>query len=120
VQGNARAGLALRWSQDDQGRGSYYACWIDGANLFGCFVSVADIWTTLQEPIANDAIRPGEANKVSFSAVGDAITFSVNDTELARFSDARVASGVPALYLENFDTEAGAAYDDVAIVTPKQ
>jgi hypothetical protein len=119
VQGNARAGVALRWSQDDARRGSYYACWIDSADLFGCFVSVGDQWTTLQEPISNPAIVPGAVNKVGLTAVGDVVTFSVNDTELARFSDARVAEGVPALYLENFDTEAGAVYDDVTVVIPR-
>jgi hypothetical protein len=119
VEGNARAGLALRLSQDADGRKTYYACWIDATDLFGCFVSVADQWTTLLEPATSPAIRPGAANSLTLTAVDDTITFAVNGTELARLTDARVAEGGPAVYLENFDTEAGAAFDDIAVVTPR-
>nr|PZN17985.1 MAG: hypothetical protein DIU80_23580 [Chloroflexota bacterium] len=118
IQGDSRAGLALRLSRADDGTRSYYACWIDGGDRYGCFVSVNNQWTTLQEPISDAAIIPGAVNKVNFTAVGDVITFSVNDAEVARFTDSRVAEGVPALYLENFATEAGAVFDDVTIVTP--
>lgn len=119
VRGDVRAGVALRYSKNDDGERSFYACWIDGEGNYGCFVSVNDQWTALQELTASDAIKPGRTNRVELSAADDKITFSVNGVKVATFDDNSVSEGVPAFYLENFDTEAGAVFDDATITTPK-
>lgn len=116
INGNSRAGVAVRYSPGSQGNAkNYYACWIDGRDRYGCFVSVDDRWTTLREPISNPAIKPGQVNRVSLRAEGNSITFSVNGVRLQTFTDSRVAAGQGALYLENFDTEAGAEFDNVIV-----
>jgi serine/threonine-protein kinase len=119
IQGDSRAGVALRYAIDDNNQRDYYTCWIDGSNRYGCFVSVKNTWTTLQEPATAGPILPGQVNRVELIASGDQIVFSVNGTKIATFTDDKVQTGVPALYLENFSTEAGALFDNVTIVTPK-
>ncbi len=120
IVGDSRAGVAVRYGVGTPSdTRDYYTCWIDGNNSYGCFVSVNDRWTTLQEKTSARAIKPGQVNRVALRAEGDRITFSVNGVELQTFTDGRVTSGQPALYLENFSTEAGAVYDNVVITTPK-
>jgi len=120
INGNSRAGVAVRYSPGSQGNAkNYYACWIDGRDQYGCFVSVDDRWTTLREPISNAAVKPGRVNRVSLRAEGDSIIFSVNGVQLQTFTDTRVAAGQAALYLENFSTEAGADFDNVIVTLLK-
>jgi len=120
INGNSRAGVAVRYSPGSRGNAkNYYACWIDGRDRYGCFVSVDDRWTTLREPISNAAIKPGRVNRVSLRAEGNRISFSVNGVQLQTFTDTRVAAGQAALYLENFDTQAGADFDNVVVTLLK-
>jgi S1-C subfamily serine protease/serine/threonine protein kinase len=115
VQGNARAGVALRYHEQGDTK-SFYTCWIDSAQSYGCFVTVADQLTTLAEPTFSEAIKPGQVNRVILIAEGNVVSLLINDQEVAKFSDGALASGIPALYLENFDTEAGASFDNVKVV----
>lgn len=120
IQGNSRAGVAVRYGVGTPNdTRNYYACWIDGNDQYGCFVSVNDRWTTLREPIRNPAIKPGAVNRVSLKAQGNRIIFSVNGVEMQTFTDTRVTSGQAALYLENFSTEAGAEFDNVIVTLLK-
>jgi hypothetical protein len=112
--GDARAGVFLRLTKTDDTR-DYYACWIDAESHYGCFVSVQDEWTTLQDSTESDVIVPGAPNRVRMTANGDTITFSVNGVELVNLTDDQVAEGRAGLYLENFEDPVEGIYDDVVI-----
>ena len=43
----------------------------------------------------------------------------INGTIVASFADSRLSSGVPALYLEHFDSAAGASFDNVVVYLAK-
>lgn len=118
VHGNARAGVALRHSKNQQGN-SYIACWIDGGNQYGCFVAVNNQLTTLAEATTSDAIQAGQVNRVALQTAGQQIKLLINGKLVANFTDNRVATGVPALYVENFDGAAGASFDNLALYLPK-
>jgi hypothetical protein len=115
-QGDARAGLVVRFTATEQGVGSYYACWIDARSLCGCLVSISDQWETVYEPVEHPAIRPGEPNRVELRAEGTRITLRVNDTEITSFENELVTEGVAGLYLENFKTPTSAVFDTIEIV----
>jgi S1-C subfamily serine protease len=115
LQGTARAGVGGRFSLSSDSW-SYYACWIDGINHYGCKVVVDDQPYSLIDPTPSEAIRPGEANRLTIVAVGDEIAFAINDITVATFTDSALTTGQPALYIENFGTEAGAAFDNVEVV----
>jgi hypothetical protein len=120
IQGNSRAGVAVRYGVGNPNNTrNYYTCWIDGGNQYGCFVSVNDRWTTLREPISSPAVKPGKVNRVSLRAEGDRIIFSVNGVEVQTFTDTSITRGQAALYLENFSTEAGAEFDNVMVTLVK-
>jgi S1-C subfamily serine protease/serine/threonine protein kinase len=118
VYGNARAGVALRYQAQGDTQ-SFYTCWIDSGQSYGCFVTVAGQLTTLAEQTFSEAIKPGQVNRVILIAEGNGISLLINDQEVATFTNGALASGVPALYLENFDTVAGAAFDNVKVVASK-
>jgi hypothetical protein len=118
IQNEARAGVALRFQKNGDAR-SYYACWIDRTNHYGCLVSVNDQWTTLAELTPTSAIVPGQVNRVALMTIGNLVKFHINDQEIASFTDDRVSHGRPAVYVENFETEAGAIFDNVRIIVPK-
>jgi hypothetical protein len=114
--GDARAGVFVRLTRVE-GKSTYYACWIDAQSQYGCFVSIDDEWTTLQDATEDATIIAGAPNRVRMTAYGDTITFSVNGQELATLQDDQIAEGRAGLYLENFEDEVGATYDDVVIAS---
>ena len=118
IHGNARAGVALRYDKN-QGGESYITCWIDGGNQYGCFVAVNDQWTTLAEATTSDVIHAGQVNRVALQTIGQQIDLIINGETVANFTNNRVATGVPALYVENFDGPAGASFDNLALYLPK-
>lgn len=115
-QGDARAGLMLRFNAAEQGVGSYYACWIDAGRLCGCLVSINDQWETIHEPAEHPALRPGEPNRLEFIAEGTQITLRANGVEVMSVENELLTDGVAGLYLENFKTPTGAIFDDIDIV----
>ena len=64
---------------------------------------------------ASDRIVPGQANLIAMAMIGESVSLQINIVEVAQFKDSRLTSGSPGLYLENFETEAGALYDSIAI-----
>jgi hypothetical protein len=111
---DARAGVFLRLTKTD-GKRDYYACWINAAGEYGCFVSIKDEWTTLQDATPSDAIKTDAPNRLVMTAKGDTITLRINGTEVATLTDSQVTEGIAGLYLENFKDPVEATYDDVTI-----
>ena len=113
-----RAGVALRYSHNQQDK-SYITCWVDGGNQYGCFVAVNNQLTTLAEATTSDAIQAGQTNRVVLQTAGQQIKLLINGKLVASFANDQVATGVPALYVENFDGAAGASFDNLALYLPK-
>lgn len=115
---DARAGVVLRLNTYGDGTRSFYACWIDAADSYGCLVSVNDSWLTLVEPGHTDALRPGQANRVELAARGGDFALRINGRVVATFSDARLSDGTAGVYLENFAAPSGATFDHVVVSAP--
>ncbi|GAB4198944.1 MAG: hypothetical protein OHK0022_18750 [Roseiflexaceae bacterium] len=115
TEGNSRAGVAVRYSQNNNDESSFYTCWIDGQQHYGCFVAVDSKWTTLSEQVESKIIRVDEFNRVGLISEDGRISLIINDVEIVSFRDDRIEAGLPALYLENFDTVAGASFKNVRI-----
>jgi hypothetical protein len=111
---DSRAGVFLRLTKTN-GKRDYYACWINAAGEYGCFVSIKDEWTTLQDATPSDTIKTDAPNRLVMTANGDTITLRINGTEVVNLTDNNVTEGRAGLYLENFKDAVEATYDDVTI-----
>lgn len=111
--GVARIGVAARFRYRSDDTRDYVACWISPIKRYGCFGSDGDVWTAYQDVATSDVIVPDGENTLSLVLRGDAYTFTVNGTELAAFTASRADPGVPALYVETFDSAAGGFFDNV-------
>ncbi len=111
---DGRAGVFLRLTKTN-GKRDYYACWINAAGEYGCFVSVQDDWTDLQKATTSDVIKTGAPNRLVMTANGDTITLRINGVEVVNATDDMVTEGRAGLYLENFDGPVESTYDDVTI-----
>ena len=111
--GVARIGVALRFKYRGDERRDYVACWISPIQRYGCFRSEADNWTAYQEVATSDVIVPEGPNALEMAVAGGQYVFRVNGVELASFAIENADPGVPALYVETFDSAAGGFFDDV-------
>lgn len=111
---DARAGVFLRLTKNGDTR-NYYACWINAVGEYGCFVSVEDNWTDLQEATVSEYIKADAPNRLVMTAIGDQITLRINGVEVLSTTDDQVTEGRAGLYLENFAGPVEASYDDVTI-----
>lgn len=118
IAGNARAGVATRHTLNGDAQ-SYYACWIDSNNQFGCVNYNDGQLTTLQEATTSDAIKAGQANRLMMVSEGTTTSFSINGTDVASFENTTLTHGIPAIYAENFDDKAGVDVSYAMILTPK-
>lgn len=111
--GVARIGVALRFKYRTDERRDYVACWVSPIRRYGCFRSEADNWTAYQEVATSDVIVPEGPNTLEMAVDGEQYVFRVNGVALASFAIENVDPGVPALYVETFDSAAGGFFDDV-------
>lgn len=111
--GVARIGVALRFKYRTDERRDYVACWVSPIQRYGCFRSEADNWTAYQEVATSDVIVPEGPNTLEMAVDGGQYVFRVNGVALASFAIENVDPGVPALYVETFDSAAGGFFDDV-------
>ena len=111
--GVARIGVALRFKYRADERRDYVACWVSPIRRYGCFRSEADNWTAYQEVATSDVIVPEGPNMLEMAVDGEQYVFRVNGVALASFAIENVDPGVPALYVETFDSAAGGFFDDV-------
>ena len=111
--GVARIGVALRFKYRADESRDYVACWVSPIRRYGCFRSEADNWTAYQEVASSDVIVPEGPNMLEMAVDGEQYVFRVNGVELASFAIENVDPGVPALYVETFDSAAGGFFDDV-------
>ena len=111
--GVARIGVALRFKYRADERRDYVACWVSPIRRYGCFRSEADNWTAYQEVATSDVIVPEGPNTLEMAVDGQQYVFRVNGVALASFAIENVDPGVPALYVETFDSAAGGFFDDV-------
>lgn len=111
--GVARIGVALRFKYRADERRDYVACWVSPIRRYGCFRSEADNWTAYQEVATSDVIVPEGPNALEMAVDGEQYVFRVNGVALASFAIENVDPGVPALYVETFDSAAGGFFDDV-------
>jgi hypothetical protein len=112
--GDSRAGVFVRLRSSNGSR-DYYACWIDANSQYGCFVSVDNDWTTLQDATESSELQAGAPNRIKLTMYGDQLTFYINGVEVFSTIDDTVTDGRAGLYLENFADPVTAVYDDVAI-----
>jgi hypothetical protein len=111
--GVARIGVALRFKYRADESRDYVACWVSPIRRYGCFRSEADNWTDYQEVASSDVIVPEGPNTLEMAVDGEQYVFRVNGVALASFAIENVDPGVPALYVETFDSAAGGFFDDV-------
>jgi hypothetical protein len=111
--GVARIGVAARFRYRPDDTRDYVACWISPIQRYGCFGSDGDVWTAYQDVATSDVIVPDGENVLQLVLQGDTYEFTVNGVVLAAFSASRADPGVPALYVETFDSAAGGYFDDV-------
>lgn len=107
-------GLAMRYSAGE-GKPSYYACWIDTTQQYGCFMVVDGEPTNLVGPAVNDTIKPDEFNMITLAILDEQLTFKINGEEVARYTLDHLLRGVPVIYVENFTTPAGASFETIVI-----
>ncbi len=115
-QAGVRAGLVVRASGQGPQQ-QFYACWLDATQQVGCFAALGDRWETLLPPTHSNAVQPAARNTMVLTAEGDQLQLTINDTPVATIVDARLATGVAGIYLENFATSAGATFTDLRITT---
>ena len=89
----AAAGLVVRFSSDSNNAWTYYGCYIAPNDNYDCGVRINDTWTSLVDPTPSQAIKDGQVNTLLLSAVGSTITFKINGTQVASFSDTQVTAG---------------------------
>jgi len=111
--GVARIGVALRFKYRADESRDYVACWVSPIRRYGCFRSEADNWTAYQDVATSDVIVPDGPNALEMAVDGGQYVFRVNGVELASFAIENADPGVPALYVETFDSAAGGFFDDV-------
>jgi S1-C subfamily serine protease len=98
------AGLALRFNASSDNKWTYYDCFFNTGDQFGCGIEVNDQYTALVQPASSPAIKHGQVNRLQLSVVGTTITFSINDQQVASFTDSTIQKGLIGL-------EAGGASD---------
>lgn len=111
--GVARIGVAVRFRYRADESRDYVACWISPIQRYGCFRSEGDVWTAYKEIDTSDVIIPDGENMLDLAVVGSEFVFRVNGTEMATFAIDIPDPGVPALYVETFDSAAGGFFDTV-------
>ena len=91
------AGLALRFTASSDNKWTYYDCFVNTGDQFGCGIEVQDKYTALVQPAASPAIKHGQANRLQLTVVGNTLTFSINGTQVASFSDSTIQNGTIGL-----------------------
>ena len=117
----AAAGLVVRFSSDSNNAWTYYGCYIAPNDNYDCGVRINDTWTSLVDPTPSQAIKDGQVNTLLLSAVGSTITFKINGTQVASFSDSQVAAGYVGVEVDApKDAAGGAVFTNAsAAVVPK-
>lgn len=111
--GVARIGVAVRFRYRPDDSRDYVACWISPIQRYGCFRSEGDVWTAYKDVETSDVIIPDGENILDLAVEGSEYVFRVNGTQMATFSIDIPDPGVPALYVETFDSAAGGFFDGV-------
>ncbi len=115
-EGTGLAGVMARYSESGDAR-SMYVCWINNNSKFACSKDVNNSWTVIVEPQASAAIKPNDYNKLILYGTGNQFSFSINDQEVATFTDDALASGGWGMYAETTPGNFKAHYEHVAIAS---
>jgi S1-C subfamily serine protease len=103
------AGIALRFSATSDNKWTYYDCYINIGDQYGCGLEVQDQYTALVQPTASPTIKHGQANRLQLTIVGSTITFSINGTQVNSFTDANAQSGTVGLEVGSPSDSSGSA-----------
>ena len=79
---------------------------MDDTKKFAIYLMYHGQWQTLLDTTPSDAIKPGEVNLLAVKAMGSALTFYINNQQVAQFNDSRLTSGVPGLGVDLHANEA--------------
>ncbi|HEX3721394.1 MAG TPA: trypsin-like peptidase domain-containing protein [Nitrolancea sp.] len=108
------AGIALRFSATSDNKWTYYDCYINTGDQYGCGYQLQDQYTAIVQPTASSAIKHGQANTLQMTVVGTTVTFSINGTQVKQFDDSHIQSGTPGLEVGSpTDSPGAASFDNV-------
>ena len=108
-------GLALRFTASSDNKWTYYDCFINTGDQFGCGVEVNDQYTALVQPASSPAIKKGQVNQLKMSVVGTTITFNINGQQVASFTDSTIQKGTIGLEAGGgSDAPGNITFDNVA------
>jgi hypothetical protein len=101
-------GLVVRYTTtgSDKAR-TFYDCFVDTDDQFTCGVMIQDKYSMLVQPTKSGAIKHGQTNHLQLTAIGDKISFTINETTVSEFSDSQITQGSIALEINSTATDPG-------------
>ncbi len=115
------AGIAVRYSKDSDNKSSFYDCFIYADGKYSCGVEIQSSWTSLVDPTASGAIKPGQTNTIQLTVVGSKITFTINGTDVTSFNDTSLAQGIIGIEVgSSKDSNGASSFDNIGVAIVPQ
>jgi len=112
-------GLFFRKSPDGFEAGSYSVSVCDNGYFSTLYYDESVGWEKFQDWTLSDAIYPDQPNLIEISARGSNFVVSINNQQVADFSDDRLKEGSVALFIDFYEQAPGTVWFDNFALQPR-
>jgi peptidyl-prolyl cis-trans isomerase B (cyclophilin B) len=116
LEGGGSAGVVAQFRKDSGGQ-TMYTCGANSTGAFACYKMLQGEWSLLTSG-QNEATEPDATTLIALQVLGDQLVLSINDVEVATFTDDDLSSGFWGLYADASTSTTTATFTHVQIAAP--